>query len=112
MLAAWSLVSDQLSLAPAGGILGIDWAGAAPPLKSAGFWDDDRDCLPEDLIQGLRVVCAEYAAWKLCDACREAEKVPKTCSKCGKEIAERGAGVRPRSAEDELRELAGEDGKA
>lgn len=90
-------------MAPFGGVLGINWARAREPLKSAGYWDDDRDCIPEDLVDGLRIVVREFAAWKLCDDCQAATRKPKVCSRCGRVIVERNHQPAKRSAEDELR---------
>ena len=103
VLSAWLLVEDQILVAPLGGVLGINWAGAREPLKSAGYWDDERDCIPDDLVGGLRIVAREFAAWKLCDDCRAATRRPKVCSRCGGVIIERHAAPAKRGAEDELR---------
>lgn len=61
VLSAWSLVHDQVRVGMSG-ITGVDWAGVAAALKPAGYWDDERDCIPEDLFDGLRVMFRELVA--------------------------------------------------
>jgi hypothetical protein len=111
VLSAWNLVHEQMIVAPMGGLVGINWAGAREPLKSFGYWDEERDCIPEELVDGLRIVCAEYVAWKRCEACREADKRPEFCSKCGKRIVEPKGRGRGTSAKDELEAQLEEDGE-
>jgi predicted amidophosphoribosyltransferase len=48
-------------------------------------------------------VAREFAAWKLCDDCREATKRPRNCSRCGNVIAETHVHKQKLSAEDQLR---------
>ena len=88
---------------PRFGFVSLFSRAARGPLKSAGYWDDERDCIPDDLVGGLRIVAREFAAWKLCDDCRAATRRPKVCSRCGGVIIERHAAPAKRGAEDELR---------
>ncbi len=100
MLGAWLEIQDQVIVAPMGGVLGVDWAGAREPLKSRGYWDEARDCIPDGLLWGLRIVSAERVRWKLCPDCTAAARRPSLCSKCGEPFSEGG---KPLTAEDELR---------
>jgi hypothetical protein len=84
VLAAWAYVETQLRVSAMGNIIGIDYAAAAVSLKSSGFWDDEQDCVPADLLRGLRIVEAELISRKLCPECSREAIGEKRCSKCGR----------------------------
>jgi len=71
-----------------GGVIGLDYASAAVVLKSSGFWDDDQDCIPVELMRGLQIVEGELVRFKLCPECVDETRKVKLCSKCGRDFSD------------------------
>lgn len=66
-------------------------------LRAEGIWDDERDCLPDGVFEGLRVLFWQLLSWKVCPACRDAERERvQVCSKCGEEYTDKSAADRGR----------------